>query len=59
MNADTRGVFTLDEILEVFKRALEVETRMGTVWTIQDGRVIRTVWFPSRADTLEAVGLSE
>jgi hypothetical protein len=29
------------------------------VWTIQDGKVIRVVWFPSREDALVAVGLSE
>ena len=38
---------------------VEMENRLGTVWTIQDGTVIRAVWFPSRKDALEAVGLSE
>ena len=38
---------------------VEVENRLGTVWTVQDGKVIRAVWFPSREDALEAVGLSE
>jgi ketosteroid isomerase-like protein len=37
----------------------EVETRRGGVWTIRDGRVVRTVWFPSVEEALEAVGLSE
>lgn len=38
---------------------VEVEQELGTVWTIQDGRIIRAVWFPSRAEALESVGLSE
>jgi ketosteroid isomerase-like protein len=38
---------------------VEVENRLGGVWTIQDGKVIRVVWFPSGEDALEAVGLSE
>jgi ketosteroid isomerase-like protein len=29
------------------------------VWTIRDGKVVRMVWFPTRADALEAAGLSE
>ena len=37
----------------------EVETRRGGVWTVRDGKVIRTVWFPSAEEALEAVGLRE
>jgi ketosteroid isomerase-like protein len=29
------------------------------VWTIRDGKVVRVVWFPTRVEALEAVGLSE
>jgi ketosteroid isomerase-like protein len=29
------------------------------VWTIRDGKVIRVVWFPTREEAPEAVGLSE
>jgi ketosteroid isomerase-like protein len=29
------------------------------VWTIREGRITRIVWFPSRAEALEAAGLSE
>jgi len=29
------------------------------VWTIRDAKVVRVVWFPTRADALEAVRLSE
>ena len=36
-----------------------VETQMAGVWTIRDGRVARVVWFPSRQEALEAVGLRE
>lgn len=38
---------------------VEVENRLGAVWTLQDGKVIRVVWFPSPQEALEAVGLSE
>jgi ketosteroid isomerase-like protein len=38
---------------------VEVETRRGGVWTIRDGKVVRTVWFPSVEEALEALGLSE
>ena len=38
---------------------IEVETRRGGVWTIRDGKVIRTVWFPSVEEALEAVGIRE
>lgn len=29
------------------------------VWTITDGKIVRVVWFPTRFEALEAVGLSE
>ena len=29
------------------------------VWTIRHGKIARVVWFPTRAEALEAVGLSE
>ena len=29
------------------------------VWTIRDGKVVRVVWFSSRKEALEAVGLSQ
>ncbi len=29
------------------------------VWTIRDEKVVRVVWFPTRAEALEAAGLSE
>ena len=38
---------------------VKVENSLGAVWTVQDGKVIRAVWFPSPAQALEAVGLSE
>ena len=37
----------------------EVETSRGGVWTIRDGKVIRSVWFPSVEEALEAAGLAE
>jgi ketosteroid isomerase-like protein len=35
----------------------EVEMHVALVWTIREQRVARVVWFPSRAEALEAVGL--
>ena len=32
--------------------------RYAGVWTIRDGKVARVEWFPSRAEALEAAGLS-
>jgi ketosteroid isomerase-like protein len=29
------------------------------VWTIRDGKIVRVVWFPTREEALEAVGLEE
>ena len=39
---------------------VEVEQKdQGSVWTIRDGKVVRVVWFFTREDALEAVGLAE
>jgi ketosteroid isomerase-like protein len=37
----------------------EVEMHVALVWTLREGRVVRVVWFPTRKDALEAVGLEE
>jgi ketosteroid isomerase-like protein len=37
----------------------EVEAHAAGVWTIRSGRVVRVVWFPTRAEALEAAGQSE
>ena len=37
----------------------EVEITTAGVWTVRDGKVVRSVWFPTREKALEAVGLSE
>lgn len=29
------------------------------VWTIENGKVVRVVWFPTRAEALEAAGMGE
>jgi ketosteroid isomerase-like protein len=36
---------------------IDTEQRMAAVWTIRDGRAVRVVWFPSREEALEAVGV--
>ncbi|HVS28126.1 MAG TPA: nuclear transport factor 2 family protein [Solirubrobacteraceae bacterium] len=39
---------------------VEVElTAMAGVWTIRKGKIVRVVWFGSRAEAFEAVGLAE
>jgi ketosteroid isomerase-like protein len=35
---------------------VDVEDRLGAVWTLRDGKVVRVVWFPTREAALEAVG---
>ncbi len=37
----------------------EVELKHAAVWTIREGKVLRVVWFGTRAEALEAAGLSE
>jgi ketosteroid isomerase-like protein len=37
---------------------LEVEfVDQVAVWTLRDGKIVRVVWFPTRAEALESVGL--
>ena len=36
-----------------------VELAHGAVWTIREGKIAQVVWFGSRAEALEAAGLSE
>jgi len=38
---------------------VEVDMHVALVWTIREQRVARVVWFPSRAEALEAAGMSE
>lgn len=37
----------------------EVELHVALLWTLREGKVVRVVWFPARADALEAAGISE
>jgi ketosteroid isomerase-like protein len=37
----------------------EVELPLALVWTIRNEKVVRVVWFPSREEALEAVGLRD
>jgi ketosteroid isomerase-like protein len=37
----------------------DVEMPFILVWTIRDGKIVRLVWFPTRADAVEAVGREE
>jgi len=38
---------------------LEVTRALAGVLTIREGKIVRAVWFPTRDEALEAVGLSE
>ena len=38
---------------------IEVSVRMGGVFTIKEGKVVRAAWFRTRSEALEAAGLSE
>ena len=38
---------------------VEVERRAWLVWTLRDGMAIRVVWYLTRAEALQAAGLSE
>ena len=38
---------------------LEVSRPLAGVWTIRAGKITRVVWFPTRTQALQAVGLSE
>jgi ketosteroid isomerase-like protein len=38
---------------------VEVELKQYAVWTVEGGKVTRVVWFQTRGEALEAVGLSE
>ena len=39
---------------------VEIElTDQAGLWTIHEGKIVRVVWFPTRAEALEAAGLSE
>jgi ketosteroid isomerase-like protein len=65
--------YDYDELIDAGERVISVVTRHGRgrasgaevdwplalVWTIRKGKVIRVVWFPTRADALEAAGLRE
>ena len=41
------------------RSGVEVELKHAAVWTIREGKVLRVVWFGTRAEALEAAGLSE
>ncbi len=38
---------------------VEVEITVVGVWTIRGDRIVRSVWFPTRDEALEAAGLSD
>jgi ketosteroid isomerase-like protein len=38
---------------------IEVQLTTAGVWTIRSGKVLHTVWFPTREEALEAVGLTK
>jgi ketosteroid isomerase-like protein len=65
--------YDLDEVIDVGEQVVSVVTRRGRgktsgaevefqvalLWTLRARRVVRVVWFPTREEALEAVGLRE
>lgn len=65
--------YDYDELIDAGEQVVSVVTRRGRgrasgagvemhvalVWTLGEGKVSQVVWFPTRADALEATGLSE
>jgi hypothetical protein len=45
--------------VEIVRRVYEAVARRDTTTVLEGGKIIRVVWFKSREDALEAVGLSE
>lgn len=37
----------------------DVELKLALVWTLRDGKAVQVVWYPTREEALEAVGLRE
>ena len=38
---------------------VDVEAQLALLWTVREGKVTRVVWFPTRAEALEAAGQQE
>jgi ketosteroid isomerase-like protein len=38
---------------------VDAEVRLALLWALRQGKVVRVVWYPSRAEALQAVGRSE
>ena len=63
----------LEELIDAGDEVISVVTHRGRgrasgimvdmsgagLWTIREGKIVRAVWFHTRADALEAAGLSE
>jgi ketosteroid isomerase-like protein len=65
---------TCEELIDAGEAVVSVVTTRGrgrssgaevtspsyaAVWTIREGRILRVVWLPSRAEALELVGLPD
>ena len=66
--------YDYEELLDAGEQVISVQTTRGRgrasragvewtqhtgVWTVREGKIVRVVWFPTRAEALEAAGLSE
>ncbi len=38
---------------------VEVENRLGAIWTVRGGKIVKVVWFDTPEEALEAAGISE
>jgi ketosteroid isomerase-like protein len=64
--------YTLDDVVDAGDHVITVLTYVGhgrtsgvevrrtdyPVWTIQEGKIVRVVWLPTKEEALEAAGLS-
>jgi ketosteroid isomerase-like protein len=65
--------YDYEELIEAGERVISVVTRhargrasgvevdwpLALLWTLREGQVVRVVWFGTRAEALEAAGVSE
>lgn len=60
LDCGPKGLITLDVVRARGKGSgIDMESRGAMLWTVQGGKIVRVKMFQTKADALEAVGLSE
>jgi ketosteroid isomerase-like protein len=59
LDAGDRVVVTVNHRGRGMRSGIEIDQTFAMVWTLRHGRAVRMALFPTRADALEALGLSE